>query len=436
MEREFINRILKNEIERTTGCTDPVTVSLAVSRATRELGCIPEKVVVTVSPNLYKNAICVGVPGTGMHGMYIAGALGAVIDHSEAGLAILDYLTEAKLDEAKAMLEEGRVKVGWKDTDEVLYVRAEVFSGGEQAYAVIAGDYSNIIEVGCNDRATHTASAGKARQSAVDIQKYTIQELFTSIESMNIEELNFLLEAARVNRNAAEERSNQSGLHLGPSLRKRTRDLPRPFSTIDQAQAWTGAAGEARMVGLKVPIIAIAGSGNQGITNFLGVLAVAEDLDSSDAKLAKALAISSMITVYIRSYMNRLSPMCGCAIAAAPGVAAATSYLLGGSLEDMVHAMQSVIGTLVGVLCDGAKESCAYKLSMAVNIAVQAAYFAIQGTYIPSGAGLIGNTIEETIANLGRLNAAMAPVDRAVLELIEEMQPNRREAEKRVRISD
>lgn len=429
MEKGLLIRILKNEIERTTGCTDPVTVSLAVSRATRELGCVPEKVVVTVSPNLYKNAICVGVPGTGMNGMYIAGALGSVIDHSEAGLAILDYLTEAKLDEAKTMLAEGRVKVGWKDTDEVLHVRAEVFSGGKQAYAVIAGDYSNIIEVGCNDRATHTASAGNARQSAADIQNYTIQELFASIESMNIEELNFLLDAARVNRNAAEEGSNQSDLHLGPSLRKRTCDLPRPFSTIDQAQAWTGAAGEARMVGLKVPIIAIAGSGNQGITNFLGVLAVAEDLGSSDEKLAKALAISSMITVYIRSYTNRLSPMCGCAIAAAPGVAAATSYLLGGSLEDMVHAMQSVIGTLVGVLCDGAKESCAYKLSMAVNVAVQAACFAIQGTYIPSGAGLIGNTIEETIANLGRLNAAMAPVDRAVLGLIEEMQANRREAE-------
>jgi L-cysteine desulfidase len=180
------------------------------------------------------------------------------------------------------------------------------------------------------------------------------------------------------------------------------------------------------MAGLPVPIMAIVGSGNHGIANFLGILAVAEVLESPREKLAKALAISSTVTVYIKSILKRMTAFCGCSVAAATGVAAGTVYLLGGSRDDAIHAMQSVIGTLAGMLCDGAKESCAYKLSASTATAIQFAYLAMQGAYVPAGMGVVGNTIEGTIENLGRLNnPGMVETDRLVLELIEQVQTDR-----------
>jgi L-cysteine desulfidase len=168
-----------------------------------------------------------------------------------------------------------------------------------------------------------------------------------------------------------------------------------------------------------VPVMAIAGSGNHGIANFLGILGVSETLDSSPEKTARALAISSTVTVVIKAYSSRLSAFCGCAVAAAAGVAAGTVYLLGGSYTDSVNAMQSVIGTLAGMVCDGAKESCAFKLSSSVALAVQFSYLALEGACIPAGMGLLGSTIEKTFENLGRLNdPGMVTVDRLMLHMI------------------
>jgi L-cysteine desulfidase len=182
----------------------------------------------------------------------------------------------------------------------------------------------------------------------------------------------------------------------------------------------TAAAGEARMMGLIVPIIAIAGSGNHGITNFLGVSAVAEELGATELKTARALAISSTITIYIKGYVKRMTAFCGCAVAAATGVAAATVYLLDGCYGQMVQTMQSVIGTLGGMFCDGAKESCAYKLSTATAMAIQFAYLAMKGCGIPNGIGIVGNTIEDSFYNLGQLNnPGMVETDRIIAQLIE-----------------
>ena len=181
------------------------------------------------------------------------------------------------------------------------------------------------------------------------------------------------------------------------------------------------------MQGLIVPIMAIAGSGNHGITNFIGVKVVADELGADTLTTARALCISSMITVYIKGYVKRMTAFCGCSIAAATGVAAACVYLLGGSFEQGVVAMQSLIGTLGGMFCDGAKESCALKLSTAAMMAVQFAYMAVDGVGLPAGVGVIGNTIEDTFYNLGQLNnPGMVETDRVIVKLIERSRSQRR----------
>lgn len=426
MDKQQLIRVLQQEIERSTGCTDPGAVCLAVSCAVKELGQAAERVAVTVSPNVYKNGISVGVPGTGKRGLPIAAALGAVLDKSQVGLAILDHVTETKLMEATRLLSANAIQVQYADTPDPLYIKAEVWAGQDHAVVVIENDYSNIVQVARNGKSLYASPARKAEAVKDVLEGCTLGQLFDLIEVMTLDDLNFLLEAAEVNRQAAETGLKSARLRLGPALNSRPAGSLEPVRAMYQAQVLTAAAGEARMMGLSVPIMAIVGSGNHGIANFLGILAVAQVLESSTETLAKALAIGSTVTVYIKSFVKRMTAFCGCSVAAATGVAAGTVYLLGGSRDDAIHAMQSVIGTLAGMLCDGAKESCAYKLSASTAIAVQFAYLAMQGAYVPGGMGVVGNTIEDTVQNLGRLNnPGMVETDRLVLELIEQGQSDR-----------
>ena len=426
MDKNTLIQIIEGEIERTTGCTDPVSIALTVSRAARELRGVPDKVEVTVSPNLYKNAINVGIPGTGKRGMVWAAALGAVIDNSDAGLAILDAVDEATMRAAGELIEERRVDVGYDErAPDALYIKATVSAGADSAAAITMYDYANIVEVTRNGEQVFGADAARTDEGQPVLTDCTVRELVALIQTLGLEDLAFLVEAAEVNKEAALQGLRDEHLRLGPAL-SHDMQAEKPASLASKAQALTAAASEARMLGLKVPVIAVTGSGNQGITDLLGVLSVAEDLQACRADLARALAISTVVTIYVKSLTRRMTSFCGAAVAASTGVAAATVYLLGGSYDDMQHAMQSVVGTFAGMLCDGAKESCAYKIGTAIPMAVQFARLALEGAYIPSGDGIVGNTIEETFAYLGQLNnPAMAETDAFMLETIQRIQKDR-----------
>ena len=230
---------------------------------------------------------------------------------------------------------------------------------------------------------------GRTHGTAVyPLVEYSVQELYETILSMEPESFRFLLEDARRNQEAVRRDLEDPELPLGRLLKQRiSGQMTGPLTVSAEAQAYTAAAGEARKSGLNVTIMAIAGSGNHGITNFVGVLSAAEALGASEEQTATALAISSMITIYIKAHIKRMTAFCGCGVAAATGMTAAVSYLLGGSYDTAVHAMQTVLGTIGGMFCDGAKISCAYKLSTAASLAVQAAYLAREGCFVPAGAG-------------------------------------------------
>ncbi len=420
IDRQKLLDILTAEIEPSTGCTDPGSVCLAVATAVHTLGVQPEKIDVLVSPNIYKNGVSVGIPGTGRVGLELAAAIGALLDKPERGLAILSDVTSLVVQRAEYIVNGGFVHVSYGCTPDPLYVQATVYSGDNEASAVIEGDYSCVTRILHNGKLVKQATARSNAVNDYTLTEYTVKELYDTVISTDSAYFRFLLEDARRNLEAAGEDLKKPELSLGKLLKERITDqVSGPLAVSAKAQTYTAAAGEARMSGMNVTIMAISGSGNHGITNFVGVLSAAEAMGASESRTATAIAISSIITIYIKTYIKRMTAFCGCGVAAATGMAAAVTYLLGGSYEVAVHAMQTVIGTIGGMFCDGAKISCAYKLSTAAFLAVQAAYLAMSDCFVPAGVGIIGESIEQTFANIGRLNnPAMLATDQEIITII------------------
>lgn len=424
VEQQKILEILRSEIQPTAGCTDPGSVCLATAAAAHALGACPEGIEVLVSPNLYKNGVSVGIPGTGRKGLRLAAALGALLRTPERGMAILSDVTDETVRQAEALVRGGGVRVTCGETPDPLYVRAIVSRGENRAQATIQGDYSRITELLYNGQPVLRKEAEASGDAASPILSHSVREWYDAIVAMEPECFRFLLECARRNLAAAERDLEDPTLSLGKALKRRPAgERGGPMAVAAAAQAYTAATGEARMCGLNVPIMAIAGSGNHGITNFVGVLSAAEAMGAPESRILTALAISSMITVRIKAHVRRMTAFCGCGVAAATGMTAAVVYLLGGDFQQAVQAMQTVLGTIGGMLCDGAKLSCAYKLSTAASLAVQAAYLAMEGCCVPAGEGIIGNTIEQTFANIGRINnPGMTATDREMIAIIAETQ--------------
>lgn len=408
---------MRGELARSTGCTDSGVVALATARAADILrplpdrtktsdfhGWSPYRIEVVVSPNVYKNGVSVGIPGTSERGLVMSAALGAIIGRWEDGLAVLDHVDQTALEGARAMVSAGKVSVRYEECPDPLYVRVRISGDEASAYAVIAGDYSNFIEFGRDGLVLFSSPLTPVSTVGNALEGKNLETMFDIIDIMDTEDLEFLLEAAEINRKAALASLADPSLRLGRLYNARSADLPQPFSAMHKAQVLTAAASEARMAGLPVPIMAIAGSGNHGITLTLGLLAVAETLGSTKRQLAISLARGTLVTIIIKSHVHRMTAFCGCAVAASTGLAAGAVYLLGGGYPESDRAMQTVMGTLAGILCDGAKESCAYKLSSSAPLAIQAAFAAMEGVSISPSMGILGSTAELSFARLGELN--------------------------------
>ena len=420
----FLADLLQSEIGPAMGCTEIGAAALVAAKAAEVLGAVPETLRLTVSPNVYKNAVTVGIPGTRLKGLAHAGALGALIRQSELGLNVLDGVTDAVAADAEVLVRDGRVSADYDpDAPDPVFLRAEVAARGHSASVTIRQRHSRIVEIrrdgvpmasdaapaGCDDD-----EASLARLAAIPVR-----DLIGNVLAMDASSLGFLVEAARTNRDAALTDFKDGLSTLGPALRRFSGDLANHSATIGKVQTMTAAASEARMRGLPVPVYALSGSGNHGITGLLSVYVVAEELGADEEHLCRALALAALLAVYVKAQTGRLTSYCGCAIAPATGVTAATVYLMNGSVEAMVHAMQSVIGTFSGMLCDGAKLSCAYKVSTVAAMAVQFAHLALSDAFVPAGDGIVGMEIEDTIRNLGVLNdPGMKETDRVVLSLL------------------
>lgn len=411
---ELINR----EVVPALGCTEPVCVALAAAHAAEALGALPQKMDVLVSGNLLKNGKGVAVPGTGAVGLDIAAAAGAFGGKSELGLETLRDLSEEHVAKAKQFIADDRLTLKLADTDELIYVDVNVFSGDERARCVIARAHNAVVLVERNGQERFSAPWPPDRESDED-WPLSMEGIHDFAVNAPFETISFILEAARLNQIIAEEgMSKDWGLKVGRSMHLDVESGMRSDDIPTYAVRLTASASDARMDGVSIPVMSNSGSGNQGIVATVPVTAFARKLDIDDEKLARALIMSHMTTIHLKHHLGRLSALCG-AILAAAGAACGIVMILGGGMDEIDHAIKNMVGSIAGMICDGAKTSCALKVASAVETGINAALLGMKGSSVPGGDGILDHDLETCIKNLGELGSqGMAETDKFILNIM------------------
>ncbi|QBE99238.1 hypothetical protein PMF13cell1_04811 [Blautia producta] len=424
--RRFYQSLLHREIAPALGCTEPAAAALTAACAAKCLGCIPEEILVRTSQYILKNAMNVGIPGIGMTGLDIAVALGALSASPEKELMILSGISPEKKRQAKAMTEQGKVRIELASTEEKIYIEVQVRAGAETAKAITAEAHKNITYVEKNDRVCYRKERKirKAEETAEEIYTVTLEEILDFSEHTALENLEFLREVIQINREIALEGiSHKYGLQVGKNLMDGTENGLVGQDAANYAAAMTAAAADARMAGCEKPVMSAAGSGNQGLTATIPIAAVGEKLELGEEKILRALALSILLTVHTKHYLGRLSVLCGCSISSAMGVACGIVFMLGGTYAQMTWAINSMVADISGVVCDGAKPGCALKIATAVQSAVRAANMALNGSGADSHDGIVHVNAEKTLENLGILgNWGMKDTNSIILDLMLEKQ--------------
>ena len=395
-------------------------VALCVAKATETLGTKPEKINVLLSANILKNAMGVGIPGTGMIGLPIAIALGALIGKSEYQLEVLKDSTPDVVEEGKRFIEEKRIHISLKENiEEKLYIEVCCEVGDDKATAVIAGGHTTFIYIERNGEVLfqkqHTASCEKEEECL----ELTLRKVYDFALNTPLDEISFILETARLNK-AAAERSFEGnyGHGLGKMLRGTYEHKVMGDSVFSHILSYTSGACDARMAGAMIPVMSNSGSGNQGISATLPVLVFAEENDKSEEELIRALMLSHLTVIYIKQSLGRLSALCGCVVAAT-GSSCGITWLMGGTYDQVAYAVQNMIANLTGMICDGAKPSCALKVTTGVSTAVLSAIMAMENRCVTSVEGIIDEDVDQSIRNLTKIGSkGMNETDKLVLEIM------------------
>lgn len=419
-ERKRIIDLIHQEVVPAIGCTEPIAVALCVAKATETLGTKPEIINVLLSANILKNAMGVGIPGTGMIGLPIAIALGALIGKSEYQLEVLKDSTPDVVGEGKRFIEEKRIHISLKENiEEKLYIEVCCEAGDDKATAVIAGGHTTFIYIERNGEVQfqkqHTASCEKEEECL----ELTLRKVYDFALNTPLDEISFILETARLNK-AAAERSFEGnyGHGLGKMLRGTYEHKVMGDSVFSHILSYTSGACDARMAGAMIPVMSNSGSGNQGISATLPVLVFAEENDKSEEELIRALMLSHLTVIYIKQSLGRLSALCGCVVAAT-GSSCGITWLMGGTYDQVAYAVQNMIANLTGMICDGAKPSCALKVTTGVSTAVLSAIMAMENRCVTSVEGIIDEDVDQSIRNLTKIGSkGMNETDKLVLEIM------------------
>ncbi len=421
IERQQIIALVKCEVIPAIGCTEPIAVALCVAKAAEILGKRPEKVSVLLSANILKNAMGVGIPGTGMIGLPIAVALGALIGKSEYQLEVLKDSNPAAVEEGKRFIDEKRIQISLKDDiEEKLYIEVCCEAGKDKATAIIAGGHTTFIYMARNEEVLlnkQTAAAGtEEKENTLEL---SLRKVYDFALTAPLDEIRFILETARLNK-AAAERSFQGdyGHGLGKILRGSYEHKILGDSIFSHILSYTSGACDARMAGAMIPVMSNSGSGNQGISATLPVLVYAEENGKSEEELIRALMMSHLTVIYIKQSLGRLSALCGCVVAAT-GSSCGITWLMGGTYEQVAYAVQNMIANLTGMICDGAKPSCALKVTTGVSTAVLSAIMAMENRCVTSVEGIIDEDVDQSIRNLTKIGSrGMNETDKLVLEIM------------------
>ncbi len=435
-----ILELLHREVKPALGCTEPIAVALAVARACSLFRPEkPSRINVQVSANILKNAMGVGIPGTGMVGLNIAVALAMECGNPDYGLEVLKDLTPEDVEKAKAYASEGRVKISLANTSKKLYIEAECLYGPADApvhrsRAVIQDDHDAVVYVsrdeevlldnltagasaeGGNEGQDHDAAAHK---TTLDYH-LNMRKIFDfATKEARLEDISFLLDAARMNKALAEEGlARPYGLQVGRTIQDNIHRNVFGKGLLTHCMAMTAAASDARMAGCTLPAMSNSGSGNQGITVTMPVVAAAEQFGSSEEQLIRALTLSHLTAIHIKGYLGKLSALCGCVVAST-GSACGIVWLSGGSFEQVCSAVKNMIGNITGMVCDGAKVGCALKVASGVSSAVQSAVLALDDHCVTGNDGIIEDDVEKSIRNLGTIGSkGMQVTDEMILNIM------------------
>ena len=426
LEKQQITRLVRHWVVPAIGCTEPICVALAVSRATEVLGTLPDRIEARLSANILKNAMGVGIPGTGMVGLPIAIALGALIGQSELGLEVLRHCDEAAVERGKAYIAEERIDISLKeDAPEKLYVEVIATApDGTQATVVLAREHTHYVYIAKGnevilDEPLQQAGETEANNEVGEPLKLTLRKVWDYATTMPLEEIDFINVARRLNQDAAlKSLEGNYGHTLGKVL---TRPLGRGImgdNIFSHILSSTSCACDARMAGAMIPVMSNSGSGNQGICATNPVVVFAEENHNTAEEMTRALMLSHLTAIYIKLSLGTLSALCGCVVAST-GSSCGITYLMGGTYEQMTYAVKNMIANLTGMICDGAKPSCALKLTSGVSTAVLSAMLAMQGNCVTSVEGIIDDDVDQSIRNLVSIGAdAMNETDRCVLDIM------------------
>ncbi|HCU0296185.1 TPA: serine dehydratase subunit alpha family protein [Citrobacter sedlakii] len=415
---------VQEEVKPALGCTEPISLALAAAVAAAELDGAVERIDAWVSPNLMKNGLGVTVPGTGMVGLPIAAALGALGGNSQAGLEVLKDASAQAIHDAKAMLSAGKVSVMLQQPcDEILFSRAKVYSRDGWACVTIVGGHTNIVRIETHAGvkfAQDTRTDGDEQDSPLAVLSTTsLEEILAFVNNVPFDDIRFILDAARLNGALSQEGLRGSwGLHIGATLEKQCARglLANDLSTVIIIR--TSAASDARMGGATLPAMSNSGSGNQGITATVPVMVVAEHFGADEEKLARALMLSHLSAIYIHHQLPRLSALCA-ATTAAMGAAAGMAWLVDGRYSTISMAIGSMIGDVSGMICDGASNSCAMKVSTSASAAWKAVLMALDDTAVTGNEGIVAHNVEQSISNLCALAChSMQQTDKQIIEIM------------------
>ena len=426
-ERQRIIDLIKREVVPAIGCTEPIAVALCTAQATELLGRTPEKISLQLSANILKNAMGVGIPGTGMIGLPIAIALGTLIGKSEYQLEVLRDCTPEAVEQGKRFIDEGRIHIALKENiSEKLYIEVLCEADGHQAEAIIATGHTNFVflrkgEEVLVDKRVKTSPENGTTESLQesDSPTLTLRKVFDFATTTPIDEIEFILEARRLNKAAAEESFKiDYGHGLGRAIREPMETPVVGDSIFAHILAYTSGACDARMAGAMIPVMSNSGSGNQGISATMPVVVYAEDTHKSEEQMIRALILSHLTVIYIKQSLGRLSALCGCVVAAT-GSSCGITYLMGGTYEQVAYAVKNMIANITGMICDGAKPSCAMKVTSGVATAVFSALLAMQQKCVTACEGIIDEDVDQCIRNLTRIGAqGMNETDRLVLDIM------------------
>lgn len=419
--RERIISLVNKEVVPAIGCTEPMAVALCTAKAATTLGRRPERIEVFLSPNMLKNAMGVGIPGTGMIGLPIAVSLGALIGKPEYELEVLKDLTPATLEQGKRYINDADIDIKLKQGNvDKLYIEVVCRAGSDMATAIISGSHTHFVfverngEVVMDNRGGH----GGADEEEDDIQ-LNFRLVYDFATTAPLDEISFILKTKEYNMKAAEESIKGNYGHcLGKTM-------DRPLShgifgdnIFSHILSRTASACDARMGGAMIPVMSNSGSGNQGICATNPVVVYAMENENTEEELIRALMLSHLTAIYIKQSLGKLSALCGCVVAST-GSSCGITYLMGGDYTRICNSVKNMVANLTGMICDGAKPSCALKISSGVSTALLSALLSMEGKCVTSAEGIVDDDVDKCIHNLTSIGAdAMRATDDMVLDIM------------------